>query len=684
LPKGREHPSAGRSPHPSRAMKSLFVCLSAALASAPCAIGASVTPTQQVVNMLTDMKSQGAAMKDEEQKVFAQYAEWADDRIKETEFEIKTGTDNIEQLIALITKADSDVIQFQQKISVLDKEIGTLSTELKEASETRESQHTEYVQLSTDYGESVQALEGAIEVVSSQNYDREQGESLLQRVSFRVRATRSDSMAQLLAALQASQESTADGEASSSLRGGGSGSGSGAPEGAAYASQSSGLVDMLKGLLSKFKAELAEVQEAESNRAHEFALVQLHLKDTIAKDESDKKEKTIVSKKTQAESARAKGELAASKAQNVEDENMLADTTATLKAKMSAYEENQKVRTAELEAIAQALEIVSSPEVAGGSAAAASFLQLRSSRRSSSDGQRVADFLQSKALALNSRALASLSADMAESPFAKVVEMIEGMIEKMKQEAAEEADHKAWCDEQLKENKLKRDKKSAQSNTLSADIDGLSAKIADMENSVTTLVKEQADLTSAMQGATALRETEKAENAKTVADATAGMSAVQKALVILKEFYSAKGEAFLQQVPELKSYKGMASGGVIGMLEVIESDFSRLKMETAASEKVGAAEYDRFMAESTSAKESKHKVETKLRLDKDQSEFDRVEAKKDLDNVSQELAKANEYFEDLKPACLQVKVSHADRAARRQEEIEALKEAYSILGEKAS
>jgi len=641
-----------------------------------------VTPTQQVVNMLTDMKSKGAAMKDEEQKVFAQYAEWADDRIKETEFEIKTGTDNIEQLIALITKADSDVIQFQQKISALDKEIGTLSTELKEASETRESQHTEYVQLSTDYEESVQALKQAIEVVSSQNYDREQGESLLQRVSSRVRATRSDSMAQLLAALQASQETSADGESSLSLRG--SGSGSGAPEGAAYASQSSGLVDMLKGLLSKFKDELAEAQEAESNRAHEFALVQLHLKDTNAKDESDKKEKTVVSKKTQAGAARAKGELAAAKAQNVEDKNLLADTTATLKAKMSAYEENQKVRTAELEAIAQALEIVFSPEVAGGSAAAASFLQVRSSSRYSSDGQRVADFLQSKAQALNSRALASLSADMAESPFAKVVEMIEGMIDKMKQEAAEEADHKTWCDEQLKGNKLKRNKKSAQANTLSADIDGLSANIADMENSVTTLVKEQADLTSAMQGATALRETEKAENAKTVADATAGMSAVQKALVVLKEFYSAKGEAFLQQVPELKTYKGMASGGVIGMLEVIESDFSRLKMDTAASEKAGAAEYDRFMAESMSAKESKHKVETKLRLDKDQSEFDRVEAKKDLDAVSQELAKANEYFEDLKPACLQVKVSHADRAARRQEEIEALKEAYSILGEKAS
>ena len=33
--------------------------------------------------------------------------------------------------------------------------------------------------------------------------------------------------------------------------------------------------------------------------------------------------------------------------------------------------------------------------------------------------------------------------------------MIETLLQKLKEEAAEEADHKAWCDEQLKERGLK-------------------------------------------------------------------------------------------------------------------------------------------------------------------------------------------------------------------------------------
>ena len=43
---------------------------------------------------------------------------------------------------------------------------------------------------------------------------------------------------------------------------------------------------------------------------------------------------------------------------------------------------------------------------------------------------------------------------------------------------------------------------------------------------------------------------------------------------------------------------GGASGGVVGLLEVIESDFNKLEAETTAAEDEAAKEYDRFMAES--------------------------------------------------------------------------------------
>jgi len=54
--------------------------------------------------------------------------------------------------------------------------------------------------------------------------------------------------------------------------------------------------------------------------------------------------------------------------------------------------------------------------------------------------------------------------------------------------------------------------------------------------------------------------------------------------------------------PEIfdEPYQGMQSenGGVVGMLEVIESDFARLESDTKAAEATAQKEYDQFMTDS--------------------------------------------------------------------------------------
>merc|ERR1719409_1154885 len=115
------------------------------------------------------------------------------------------------------------------------------------------------------------------------------------------------------------------------------------------------------------------------------------------------------------------------------------------------------------------------------------------------------------------------------------------------------------------------------------------------------------------------------------------------------------------------------------MLEVIESDFSRLEADTKAAESSAANEYASFMADSKASKKTKHDREFKLSLEKDQAEFDHGRVNDDLGLSEEALAKANDYFQTLKPSCLEVHVSYEERTARRKEEIEALKEAYKIL-----
>merc|ERR1719284_1778115 len=108
---------------------------------------------------------------------------------------------------------------------------------------------------------------------------------------------------------------------------------------------------MLEGLLKKFSKELADTEEDESNQAHEFSLVEIHLSDTIKKSTSDRDDKAVLKGKKLAASAKAKGELEETKAQKAADEKLKKSIETTFAAKTDTYKQNQKVRTDELAAI---------------------------------------------------------------------------------------------------------------------------------------------------------------------------------------------------------------------------------------------------------------------------------------------------------------------------------------------
>lgn len=640
-----------------------------ALASAG-AVQLKVTPVQKVIEMLSGMKSKGEAMMDAEKKTFDKYAEWVDDQTKELGFEIETGEKDIEELDAFIAKADNGVAKLGRELDELNGDIDRYESERKEATTIRDAENKEFLGVSTDYAESIDAIGRAIEVLEGQNVDRAQADAMLQTLSQAVPGV----PASVSAFLQ---------------------QGAAQPEVAAFKSSSGGIIELLEGLLQKFKTQLSDVEAEETNKAHNFDLSVLHLSNLIDQSKEDVQAKQAKKGKTAAASAKAKGDFVATKDELAADKTLLSDMTSTFKAKSESYADNQKVRKGELEAIAKAIEIISSPAVADSyasrvnlaqvsSSESVSLLQTRSGKGRVAARQLASRFLQKRAWALSSKSLSSAASEVSTNPFVKVVNMIEGLIAKLKQEAAEEASHKQWCDEQLNANKVKRNKKTTKSEELSAEIEELTATIAGQGKEISTLLAEQADLTKAMGEATEDRTAEKAENEATIADALAGAEAVKQALVVLREFYAS--QAFLQQgqgqAPEIENYKGMASGGIIGMLEVIQTDFARLQAETKSTEAQASMQYDAFMLESTANQKRKHKKEVKLKLDKDQSEFNRSQAKKDLKAVNTELGKANAYFEELKPTCVDIDVSYEERVAKRKEEIKSLNEAYAMLNEK--
>merc|ERR1711918_114710 len=188
--------------------------------------------------------------------------------------------------------------------------------------------------------------------------------------------------------------------------------------------------------------------------------------------------------------------------------------------------------------------------------------------------------------------------------------------------------------------------------------------------------------------ATTEREEEKATNEATLKDAKAAQTAVAQAVEVLKEFYAKAGEAtsLIQQQPESPEifdapYQGMQSenGGVVGMLEVIQSDFARLEAETTAAEAQAQKEYDQFMDDSSVDKAQKSKDIEHKTMKKQNEEQALQEKKGDLEGTQKELDAALAYFDKLKPSCIDSGMSYEERVARRKEEIQSLQDALRIL-----
>jgi chromosome segregation ATPase len=635
--------------------------------------GTSMTPVQKVIQMLTDMVAKGNAEKQNEAKVFEDYAHWVHGQKRDTEYSIKKAKEEIEKLIAEIDKMESDIKTLSADIDELDGEIASWEADQKAATELRTAQNAEYMKTEADYSESLDALDRAIMVLSSASADVPQASALLQELVSKVPAVQP-----VLALLQTSQAP------------------SGAPAVNAYEFQSGGIIDMLKKFKKKFKAELEDVVKAEMNSAHAYEMEMLHLGDNIESAKTDRNEKAELRADLSTKSAQAKATLTDTKASLAEDEKYLADVKATFTQKQAAFEENQKTRSEEIMALEKAVEILSSESVAGHAAKhlpgfvqsrAVSLVQLGTAQERSNLRQRVAEFLQVRANSLSSKILALAAVQIAESPFAKVIQMIKELIARLEEEAEAEASHKAWCDDELHKNKKKRDLKSSEVSVLKAKMEQLDAEIKTLAGQIAVLAKEQQELSVAMQEATKTREVEKEENEATIKDAKEALVAVDAALAVLKEFYSKQG-AFLQQkqVPEMAKYTGMqgSTGGVIGMIEVISSDFARLKSETEADESQAQKEYDEFMKVSKADRESKHKEEFDKTMLKDKKEFDMDMADKDRAAAQEELDFALEYYDKLKPECIEVHVSYEERAKRRQEEIDALNQAYKILSGEAA
>jgi len=637
-----------------------------------------VTPTQKVVQLLEGMLAKGKEEKHQEQVTFAAYKQFCDDTSVEKARDIKEAEELMAKLDADAKAARAHAAKLGREIAAHEADIATWQGDQAAATKVRSMEKTDYDTMHKDYSESVDALERAIGVLKKQAYDRPQAEALLLQLAAVPMKTEQKSA--LTAFLQ--QEPTADG----------------------YEFQSTSIIDMLEKLLDEFVDQRTNLEKEEMNSKHAYDMLMQDLTAQIQNAEAAVSDKKATKGAKLQAAADAESDYKDTKANKEEDEKYLADLTATCEQKASDFENRQQLRADELVAIQKAIEILSSGAVMGNAEKhlPQMFLQMKVAHKLSNDENqwKAVEYLKMRATQLNSRILSQLvqqsaTAGVSADPFKKVKKMIKDLIVRLMEEANEEAEHKGWCDTELATNEATRKEKTQAVETLHAEIDQLESSIAKLNEEITELTAAVAALDKAMAEATELRTAEKAKNEETIKDATEAQAAVAQALTVLKEFYAKAAEAtsLLQQpetrpdAPEIfdSEYKGMQSenGGVVGMLEVIESDFARLEADTKAAEEAAQKEYDSFMDDSTVDKASKNtSIEHKTAKMQDEEQA-LAEKKSDLEGTQKELDAALAYFDKLKPSCISTGTSYEDRVARREEEIQSLQEALRILNGEA-
>merc|ERR1712190_329402 len=161
-----------------------------------------------------------------------------------------------------------------------------------------------------------------------------------------------------------------------------------------------------------------------------------------------------------------------------------------------------------------------------------------------------------------------------DDPFAKVKGLISEMISKLEDEADAEAEEKAWCDEQIAKTEEKKTDLEADIAKLTSKIDVAAAKSADLKSQVKELQAELAALAKLQAEMDRIRQESHAAFVQAKADLELGLQGVRQAIATLREYYG--GAAALMQQPakpELHTAATGAGNTIIGILEVVESDF---------------------------------------------------------------------------------------------------------------
>jgi len=639
--------------------------------------------------MLQDMQKSVESEGEKEKELFEKFMCYCNNGAGALDSAIESGKAAIEQLTSKIEKDTALKSQLEQDIVQHKADREEAEKTIKESTAMREKEAEEYAATSGEMKSNVEAMGGALA-------------ALKKGLSAAMLQT---GVGQLLRNVVANSPAVSASEhemLTSFLEGG----------------ESEGGSDQIIGIVSQMKdtmeADLKETTASEEEAKSSFAtLTESKTKEIAAAGKAVEK-KTARVGEVAVEAVQAKADLEGTEDAVDEDTKFKANLAKECATKQKDWDERQKLRAQELEALSETIEMLNGDDAlelfkktlpTGG---AASLLQTGVTSRTqmhraktllenlAAVDQAHTPMLRMMLLSLRSRSGGG---------FDKVVKMIDDMVTLLAKEQTDDDKKKDFCIAEL--NKAESEKKE-----LEGTIGDMEAEIEELSDSIATTTSEIAELRKGLEAldksvveATEQRKDEHSEYTETAAGNQAAVELIGMAKNRMNKFYnpsqykappttteSSSPYGFLQlsmrskradpgPAPEMPSGppKKSESGGVLGMMDQMVKDVEMDMQEAKMTEANSQEDYEQAMNDAAVKREKDSKSIVTKQAEKADTTSRLEEVKEGKSTKESQLGNITDKLNELHQSCDFLLDNYDSRKEARAKETDGLKQSKAVL-----
>jgi hypothetical protein len=567
----------------------------------------------QVVTLLQEMLDKSQEDGSSDRTLYAKFKCYCDSTTESKKTAIETTSEDIERMDALIADKSAVNTAYSSEAAKLEADMASNQKAQGEATTTRGKEEEAFEKEEEDLVKGIEQLDKGIDILAAVGADQTVSGDSDSELLMAKDATESakamfmskksvvkkldDNLKEALRAASVFLDDKQRGMMSSFLQ---------APTGN-YNAQSGEIVGVLKNMNDTFTANLANARQVESKAIFDYnAMMKVlteeydEMSDLFEKRKKEIGETAELISTTSSEMNTAKERLA-------DDEDFLASLTERCATKKAQFEKRNMLRSQEEAAIAEAIAILNSDAafetfgtVSATSTGATSFVQFGESQNEDAQKVRssVAATLARSSKMLHSVRLAKIAMEIsskskAENPFVKVLENINGTVDLIDAEEADDSQKLATCNKEQKINFKKRDDKKEKMDDLTASINELEISAKTTRENIKDTEEQLADNRAGQKESTDARNEQNAlflKNKKNLEDAERILA---KATKVLTKYYK-----YLHSHTAEKTYRevdGKDSGG--GNLRQISPGFSDpasndLELQKACSEEPECVAYN--------------------------------------------------------------------------------------------